>query len=231
MTDLKFGIIVADNDEFLPLENFILKAQHNAYTLFGRKAYDFQYESKDVSAICCGIGKVNAAIAATALIDKGCNVILNYGLSGGLSNVRREELVVPKSFLEHDFDLTDIGYAPCEKPSQEYIYHADNRLVDCFNSIIGNCNIGLAVTGDHFVCSKEESEFLKDNFNAVSCDMETAAIAYTCNASRVPFAALRRISDDADDLAVDNYREMNTSASSMPYEIILEVIKNFNLGD
>ena len=228
MTNLMFGIIVADNDEFSPLEDFILKSEHNVFTKFGRKTYKFKYENNDVLAICCGIGKVNAAIAATTLIDMGCNIILNYGLSGGLSGVSREELVTPKSFIEHDFDLTGIGYAPCQKPSQEYIYYADDNLLDCFKKIIGNSNNGLAVTGDHFVCSKEESGFLKENFSAVSCDMETAAIAYTCNASNIPFAALRRISDDADDLAVENYREMNTSSNSMPYEIILEVIKNFN---
>ncbi len=231
MTNLKFGIIVADNDEFKPLEDYILKVEHNKLTLFGRTAYSFQYENKEVLAVCCGIGKVNAAIATASLIENGCNVILNYGLSGGLSGVKRGELVVPKSFLEHDFDLTGIGYAPCEKPSQEYVYNADNRLLDCLCSIVGDCNNGLAVTGDHFVCSKEESEFLKANFKAVSCDMETAAIAYASNASNVPFAALRRISDDADDCAVDNYREMNVTSTSMPYEIILKVIKNFNLGD
>ncbi len=227
MTNFKFGIIVADGDEFAPFEKYICENEHQLSMCFSRKMYAFEFFGVTITAICCGIGKVNATLAAAALIENGCNVILNYGLSGGLSGVKKGELVAPKTFLEHDFDLTGIGYAPCEKPSQEYIYHADENLINTLFSIIGECNTGLAVTGDHFVCSKTESDFLKSTFCAVSCDMETAAIAYTCNSSDVPFLALRRISDDADDCAVDNYRAMNSISESMPYEIILKVIKNF----
>ena len=36
-----------------------------------------------------------------------------------------EEKEIGIEFLEHDFDLTGIGYKPCEKPSQKYIYDAE----------------------------------------------------------------------------------------------------------
>ena len=226
--NFKIGVIVADKDEFTPFEEFIKKDFYSEDFLFGRKMLTFSVGNAEVCALNCGIGKVNAAVAATALIDNGCNIILNYGLSGGIGNTIRGSIVVPEKFLEHDFDLTGIGYKPCEKPSQDYIYEADKNLVEIIKGIVGDCEGSMAVSGDHFVCSNKESAFLEKTFNAVTCDMETAAIAYTCNVSGIPFAAVRKISDNANDSAVDNYREMNSMSKAMPYEIIIELINEIN---
>ena len=59
----------------------------------------------------------------------------------------------------------------------------------------------------------------------MSCDMETAAIAYVCDFANVPFLALRRISDDAGADAVDSYREMNTAAEAVLSDYIIDFIK------
>ena len=53
------------------------------------------------------------------------------------------------------------------------------------------------------------------------CDMETAAIAYVCEYAGLPFAAVRRVSDDAGESAVDNYRDMNTSGETVLSDFIL----------
>lgn len=229
--NFKIGVIVADIDEFAPFEEYIKKNSFAEGLLFGRKTLTFSIDNTTVLAVNCGIGKVNAAVAAAGLIDSGCNIILNYGLSGGIGNNRRGSVIVPQNFLEHDFDLTGIGYKPCEKPLQNYIYESDKKLNALIESIVGKCENSLAVTGDHFVCSAEESSFLETTFGASSCDMETAAIAYTCNAANVPFAAIRRVSDNADESAVGNYREMNSMAKAMPYEIVIELIKKINISD
>lgn len=230
-SNLKIGVVVADKDEFAPFEEFIKTKTYSKNSLFGRKMLKFFIGNAEVSAVNCGIGKVNAAVATAGLIDYGCNIVLNYGLSGGIGNTPRGEIIVPEKFLEHDFDLTGIGYMPCEKPSQDYIYESDKNLVKMIKGIIGDCAGSMAVTGDHFVCSAEEGAFLEKAFNAVTCDMETAAIAYTCNVSGIPFAAVRKVSDNADDSAVENYREMNSMANAMPYEIIIELINKINNSD
>ena len=61
----------------------------------------------------------------------------------------------------------------------------------------------------------------------MSCDMETAAIAYVCEFSKVPFLALRRISDDAGADATDSYREMNSSGETLLSDYIIEIIKEY----
>lgn len=228
MMKYKIGIVVADSDEYKTLLDYIKKGEYEEYSFLKRIAHKFCVENENGSAevisILCGIGKVNATAAAMHLIDIGCDFILNYGLSGGISGISRGEIMACDRFLEHDFDLTGIGYKPCEKPSQKYIYDADKCLVKLFCDKVINVKSGTAVSGDRFVCDAELRNSLRDNFDAMSCDMETAAIAYVCDFAETPFFALRRISDDAGADAMDDYREMNTSDETVLSDYIVEFI-------
>ena len=190
-------------------------------------AHKFNIGKVQVVSILCGIGKVNATAAAMHLVDIGCNIILNFGLSGGISGVFKGDVCLCDKFLEHDFDLTGIGYKPCEKPSQRYIYDADTSLIEKFKQILPQVKVGTAVTGDRFICNADDRDYFKNEFSAMSCDMETAAIAYVCDFANVPFLALRRISDDAGADAVDSYREMNTAAEAVLSDYIIDFIKAF----
>ncbi|MEE1238663.1 MAG: 5'-methylthioadenosine/S-adenosylhomocysteine nucleosidase [Acutalibacteraceae bacterium] len=222
----KIGIIVADTDEFAPLEENIKKGEYTEKTFLKRKILEFKIGAIEICTMLCGIGKVNAAAGATHLIDTGCEIILNYGLSGGISGIRRGELCLCNRFLEHDFNLTTIGYKPCEKPGQNsYIYNSDKRLNDVVKSLLPDIKEGLAVTGDCFVCDENLRSFLKEEFGAMCCDMETAAIAYVCEYAGVPFTAVRRVSDDAGESALESYREMNTSGETVLSDFILECAK------
>lgn len=219
----KVGIIVADADEFAPLEEKIQKGEYTEKVFLKRKILEFKRGGAEICAILCGIGKVNAAAAAAHMVDTGCEIILNYGLSGGINGIRRGELCLCTEFLEHDFDLTTIGYKPCEKPGQQsYIYRSDKRLNGIIKSLMPEIKEGVAVTGDCFVCDEGLKNFLRDGFGAMCCDMETAAIAYVCEYADVPFAAVRRVSDDAGESAADNYREMNASGETVLSDFILK---------
>lgn len=226
---MKIGIIVADTDEYKPFAEQIEKGEYEEFTFLKRKGHRFSVNKKngadEVISVLCGIGKVNATAAAMHLVDIGCDVILNYGLSGGVFGIARGEITAPDKFLEHDFDLSGIGYALCEKPLQEYIYSADENLLQIAENVIENLKTGTAVSGDHFICDSITRNNLKDNFCAMSCDMETAAIAYVCSRADIPFLALRRISDDAGESATEAYREMNAMDDTLLSDYILKIIK------
>ncbi len=228
MSNLKIAIIVADKDEYKPLAECIENGEYEEYSFLGRKGHKFNISTDkgkaDVYSLLCGIGMINAAAAAAHFVTIGCDVILNYGLSGGISGIKRGELCLGTTFFEHDFDLTGIGYKPYEKPSQVYIYKSDERLNGLMQTLIPDVKTGTAVSGDSFICDKAVRDTLIKDFSAMSCDMETAAIAYVCNFSDIPFLALRRISDDAGDTATDSYREMNNRAEALLSDIILGFI-------
>ncbi|MBR4909885.1 MAG: 5'-methylthioadenosine/S-adenosylhomocysteine nucleosidase [Clostridia bacterium] len=219
----KIGIIVADEDEYNP---FIAKISGCAAlkTPF-RAAAGFTLNDTGIIAVNCGIGKVNAAAAAMYLIDSGCDLLLNFGLSGGIKNVRRGDYILPEKFLEHDFDLTPLGYAPCEKPGQAYVYNADKSLLDIISSAGIAKRGGTAVCGDRFVSDSASREFLINTFSATSCDMETAAVAGVCSMTGIPFLALRRISDDAGEGAAESYGDMNTGEGVTLGETFFKCLK------
>lgn len=225
MNDFKIGIVVADYDEYAPFVESVKQYELQEYKYFNRLAVNFKYGAAQVICINCGIGKVNAATAAAHLADMGCTYILNFGLSGGISGVKRGEIVLPDRFLEHDFDLTGIGYKPCEKPGQKYIYDADEVLLNKARVAIGECQSGTAVCGDRFICNAVDRDFLRDTFGATSCDMETAAIASVCDMAGIPYLSLRRVSDDAGEDAYANYSEMNTGEGQTLSEVFLKVLE------
>lgn len=224
MDKIKIGIVIADTDEYRPLQEKMGRLGGNNTKIAGRTAHKFCIGNAEVISVLCGIGKVNAAVSATALAEQGTEIIFNCGLSGGVSGISKNEITVPDKFLEHDFDLTGIGYKPCEKPGQEYIYSADGNLSLALMSKFENAKRGTAVSGDGFVQNEELRSYLRDEFSAMSCDMETAAIAYVCASYGIKFASLRKISDDAGSDAAESYREINALAEDVLINAILSVI-------
>lgn len=234
--ELRIGVIFADMDEYLPFEEKALAGGGEKCSFFSRPACKLKINNDGsdciVTAVNCGIGKVNATAAAMYLAPMS-DVLFSIGYSGGISGVRRGQLVVGERFLEHDFDLTCIGYDFAEKPGQAYIYDADIKLRNILCESL-NLKSGVFVTGDCFVSNDELRNILKTRFSAMACDMETAAEAYVSELYGIPFASVRRISDDAGDSAVGDYREMNEcegeQLAQVTFRCLEAIIKNFGRG-
>ena len=220
----KIGIVVADESEFYPFVDIIEKKEKTD-TPF-KDAVRFFIGKTEVTAILSGIGKVNAASAAMYLVCAGCDAILNFGLSGGLGGVYRGQFVLPEKFIEHDFDLTVFGYKPCEKPGQAYVYSADEGIVSAFEAASKAARSRMAVCGDRFISDEASRDYLIDTFSASSCDMETAAIASVCHITGIPFACVRRISDDASENAQESYGEMNENEGATLGNVFLKCLKS-----
>lgn len=223
------GILFADSMEYSP---FLDWAKENGCTETIRRGNDSceltmtKGESTiKVIAVRCGIGKVNAASATAFLIsDDKADYILNAGLSGAVQRLKREDMIAVDTFVECDFDLTAIGYEPGVKPDgQEYIYHSDEKLMNyaLMSRGIIKSNAG---TGDIFLSDKDKKNYYKECFNIESFDMETAAIAGVCNKCNVPMLSLRKISDDADDCSVNDYREMNDKQETCLTELLVNIL-------
>ena len=228
MSFKKIGIIIADADEFSPLTKKAEELKLKETSVAGRRAVSFEIGNASVTAVLCGIGKVNAAAAAAALCEQGFDALLNCGLSGGIDKVKREDITLPSRFLEHDFDLSGLGYALCEKPGQEYIYEANAEIIKVLGEIFPAAVIGTAVSGDRFVSDDTLRNSLKSNFSAVSCDMETAAIASVAHAYSIPFASVRKISDDAGNDAAGDYTALNVLAEDVLINGLLKLIEKIS---
>lgn len=223
---MRYLVLIADIDEFNPCKNSLGGLVNKEYKIRHMPAFDFSYNSHDCTAVCFGIGKVNAAMGAAVALD--CDKfdgVINTGWSGAVSEVFKGDIIVSDSCVECDFDLTPIGRLPGQKPGQEeYIYKCDNSLYKAACSVEGfkHGNLG---TGDFFLTDKTLGEKYKKLFNINAFDMESGALGAVCYLLGVPFVSIRKISDNADDVSVSEYSDSLASDVTAFSDIILKVLE------
>lgn len=137
----------------------------------------------------CGVGKVRAASATQALIDRHQpDLILNVGTAGGIRpEVQVGDLVVTLAQYQHDCQLWERYVSTAHQGLSQLLF---DQLRQQYRVHLGN---GCA--GDIFQADQAAKIKLAERFSAYCVDMESAAIADTCAVNQVPFCVLRSISD------------------------------------
>ena len=183
-----------------------------------------------VAVARCGAGKLNAAICTQALIDlfTPCAVI-NIGVAGGLdNNLEVGDVVVATDCVQYDFDTRALGdeLGVFNSPSR-VTYKAvpchfsfSDDIADVARQLGQYVHRGRIATGDTFIADGEQRSHLIREFGAAACDMEGAAVAYTCLLNLVPCAVLRSISDNANGNASVSFNEFAESAALVAQQII-----------
>ena len=206
----------------------------------GREFWVGHLHGHEVVAVLSRIGKVAAATTATLLIERfQASRIVFTGVAGGLGEgVRVGDVVVARQFAQHDMDASPLfprhevplygltRFATDAALSDELARAAAAMLADAprtlgedtvreFNLHSPALHQGLVLSGDRFVATATESDALRRDWpDALAVEMEGAAIAQVCFDAGVPFAAVRTISDRADDAAhVDFVRFIRAVAS------------------
>lgn len=225
----KIGIVIADDQEYIPFIKYFSKYNSEEFEVGGFKGVKFDINGTEVYASFSGIGKVNASCCATVLIHLlGCNLILNEGLSGGLQ-VSIASYIVSERFVEHDFDLSPIGYPLGKKPFEDLYIEADKNLVEIAENLTcAKVVRGTLGTGDGFITDPVQSEMLIKTFDETACDMESAAIASACKRNGIPFIAIRKVSDNANDESGEDYKSMNNKQEADLSVVIEELIMKVN---
>ncbi len=191
------------------------------------------------------IGKVAAATTATALIEKfGASRIVFTGVAGGIGDgVRVGDVVVAASFVQHDMNAAPL-FPPLEVPLYgQACFACDGPLTALLliaasadeirstglfglNSAPPRIHHGLVASGDRFVSAAAEAQALQAALRAhghvaLAVEMEGAAVAQVCHDYGVPFAAMRSISDRADDSAHTDFAEFVRTVASRYAQTIL----------
>ena len=235
--NVKIGNIIADEKEFIPFKECLKSFDGYEYTTqYGFEEVRTVFGDDDCKielvTIFSRVGKVPAGSAAAYLIVQGCEYIINSGLSGAISGVHIDDFVAGTQYQMTDFDMSAIGIEKGMFCDYESIFYADSLLLEAFMNCFPFAKQGKLAPGAIFVADSETKHYLKSNFNAIACDMESAAIAYVCHRAGVPFFSFRRVSDDADDTAYESYREMNEKAEENLFELtcdfLKELLKIFN---
>lgn len=188
---------------------------------------------KDVVAVVCGIGKVNAAICTQILLSEyKVDKIINVGVAGGIGkDIYPGDIVIADNLVEHDMDTTAFGDPHGQIPRMDtFDFECDKSLVELANKVCSNLKdlntfIGRIVSGDVFVADVEKIKWLEKEFNALACEMEGASIAHTCYLNNTPFVVIRSISDNANNGAHMDFEKFTPIAVNNSTAILKEMIK------
>jgi adenosylhomocysteine nucleosidase len=199
----------------------------------GREYWIGHLHGHDVVAVLSRIGKVAAATTAAALIERfGVGRIVFTGVAGGLApGVARGDVVVADSFLQHDLDASPI-FPRYEVPLYGTSRFATDavlsaQLARAVDAALPGTRLhrGLIASGDRFVATTGESRALQAALpDALAVEMEGAAFAQVCHDYGVPFAAVRTISDRADDAAHGDFLQFIEEVASRHSAAIVEAL-------
>lgn len=192
----KIGIIAAMEPEMLMLKEAIDNVIEES--ILGILFFKGKIGNNEVVLSLCGVGKVNASMATTILINNySSDLIINTGIAGGISPLKTKDVVLANSLMYHDFDTTIFGYEYGQVPGMPKYFNASKEALELVKAALDDLGIsyneGLVYSGDQFVSSLEALKNVGNN--ALAVEMEGAAIAHVCVKAKVDFIVLRYISD------------------------------------
>ncbi|PCM40740.1 5'-methylthioadenosine/adenosylhomocysteine nucleosidase [Mammaliicoccus sciuri] len=223
------GIIGAMEEEVEILKSSIENREtiQIAHVIF----YKGNIEDKQVVLAQSGIGKVNAAITATLLINEfKPDLIINTGSAGSVdSELNIGDIIISNKVYYHDVNATAFGYRLGQVPSMPEFYETDKELIDLAKSSIEQLDLngiaGEVATGDSFIGSIDQRKVIKSNFPTASVvEMEAGAIAQTCYQYNVPIIVTRAVSDLADkesDVTFEEFLKVACVNSSKIVKLLL----------
>lgn len=223
------GIIGAMEEEVEILKSSIENREtiQIAHVIF----YKGNIEDKQVVLAQSGIGKVNASITATLLINEfKPDLIINTGSAGSVdSELNIGDIIISNKVYYHDVNATAFAYKLGQVPSMPEFYETDNELIDLAKSSIEQLDlngiVGEVATGDSFIGSIDQRKVIKSNFPTASVvEMEAGAIAQTCYQYNVPIIVTRAVSDLADkesDVTFEEFLKVACVNSSKIVKLLL----------
>ena len=247
---MPIAILSALPEEQRGLSDLLVNPQRITHA--GREFWTGEIHGHAVVLALSGIGKVAAATTATVLIERfRVRQIVFTGVAGGLrADVQVGDLVLGSSYVQHDMDASPLFPRYVLPSIGKAILDADAALIASLliaaQAINTPANVeyigenkpkkrtqikihtGLIASGDRFVASSAEVQALSAALPEALCvEMEGAAVAQVCDDYGLPFAAVRSISDRADDSAhVDFNQFVREVAGPMAVRLMDVWLKN-----
>jgi adenosylhomocysteine nucleosidase len=185
-----------------------------------------------------GIGKVNAALAATVLFDRfGCSGIVFSGVAGGLDpHLAVGDLVIATDVIQHDYgamaqgalEVYRAGALPFPEFRGDVALKADQALIAAARGALCDARFGTILTGDYYLGCGQTRERLFSSFGGKAVDMESAAVAQVAEAFGAPWLIIRALSDLAGE---DSRLDFQAFAREAARKAAAAVLKTLPLFD
>ena len=228
---MKIGILCAIPKEIIYFD----LPPNSAQTLGGRTFFCKQEESHELIVVECGLGKVNAALASTLLIQQfDCDLLVFSGVAGGIDpEMEIGEVVIGESLIQYDYGaLNDgqlqvyrAGSIPMGAPENSGEFTLDPEIKEIIKAALPGVRMGTILTGDVFLQCEKKRKALFEQFGGQAIEMEGAAVAQVAEQFGIPAIVVRCLSD----LAGANgqkfsYGFLNTAAKKS-FETVQTILK------
>lgn len=219
------GIVIAMEEEASPLLQ-LMKIKESIF-LGGKSCRSGTLCRVETALILSGIGKVNAAAAAQALLMRfPLDAIINIGVAGAV-NPRLQicDICVAEKCIQYDFDITAVTDAPIgyiTNIGAQYIY-SDKKLFKKLKKL--GCPATVA-TADRFSFKESEAEFIR-SLGGDLRDMEFGAIAQVCHLNKMPFISIKTVSDTAEGSPAEEFKNNLEKSAARVTDYIESVMKIF----
>lgn len=188
--------------------------------------------NKKIILIRSWIAKVNATIATTLLIDRFWpDLIINTWTAWAIDpKLQIWDVIIADKIFHHDADVTKFGYELWQIPKMPKFFESDESLLEIAKNSLSwenfKTHFGIIASGDQFVSTENQKNFLKNFDNLQAIEMESAAIAQTATIMEIPFIIVRSISDNADGSAGISFEEFLKIASTNSATIVEKILEN-----
>lgn len=186
----------------------------------------------EVILLKSGIGKVNAAMSTSILLEKfKPDYIINTGSAGGLHPALNiGDIVISTEVRHHDVDVTAFGYEYGQVPQLPAAFTANEKLVaiaeEAAKGIEGIQVVkGLIATGDSFMNDRVKVDFVRTKFEKLQAvEMEAAAIAQVAYQFQIPFVIIRSLSDIAGKESSISFEQFLEKAARHSATLIIKMV-------
>ncbi|WAA11536.1 5'-methylthioadenosine/S-adenosylhomocysteine nucleosidase [Fervidibacillus halotolerans] len=191
---------------------------------------------KDVVLLKSGIGKVNASMSTTILMERyNPTSIINTGSAGGLNReLDIGDIVISTEVRHHDVDVTAFGYEYGQVPQLPPAFVADKKLIEIAvhsaKEINRKTKTGLIVSGDSFMNDPNRVNTIVSHFEDVQAvEMEAAAIGQVCYQYEKPFVIIRSLSDIAGKESEISFDQFLEKAAVHSAQLVMSMVKMLNV--
>lgn len=223
---MKYGILCAMDEEIETLKKALV--DEHVVDISGVSFYEGTISGQDVVLVRSGIGKVQAGLTTALLITQfNVSVVINSGSAGGIGKgLHVGDVVLSTQTAYHDVDARAFNYVYGQLPGQPARFDADKSWVALLKKAAEstglNVKTGLIVSGDQFIASHEAVEKILSHFpDALSSEMEGAAVGQVAHQFNTPYVVVRAMSDVGDENAGVSFDDFIVEAGKRSAQMLL----------
>jgi adenosylhomocysteine nucleosidase len=235
-----------DEETVLLKEQLKERREHN---FEGITFYTGVLGGRNVVMAKAGVGKVNAAMTTTLLIEHfRPDEVIFTGIAGSTNpEILPGDIVIGEKSAQHDLgEVKPQGFEawgvinPINKSRNPVFFPADEKLLRAAVAASETVQLeqidtqsgsrrpktvgGIIVTGDCFVASDAFRSGLRERFGADAVEMEGAAVAQICYQRQVSCIVIRSISDNADERAAADLEKFYKTAAKNSSMLVAEMV-------